>query len=223
MMSTEPVFDLLKDTTIDYIRDIRCFSWRPGRQFGIVVYRDPVDNPGDPLDRNELFQLTGNFEAVYDYLEEVKPHGGGDKAEDWVGGLKLVLYEMDWSGGDKYVLWFGAENAHGSQFSTETHDRHDNQAPLLTFLIQEAAALRISFTIVNVKLPGSAGCSKTAAIWKSIHESAYWRSFEIIDLEYEWDMGEWTGTGYLERFTDLVEFDLPTILCRRRSNIEIFD
>jgi hypothetical protein len=43
--------------------------------------------------------------------------GGGDGAEDWVGGYELALNKMDWRKGIKLIIHIADDGAHGEEFT----------------------------------------------------------------------------------------------------------
>jgi hypothetical protein len=218
-MSTDPVFQVLKDEVVDRATDVHLMHKEVIGHYGVVVYRDPVDNPTDPQDINEYFQLTNSFEAVQDYLAQVNSYGGRDNPEDWVGGLDLALHKMNWRDGKKCIFWIADENAHGSRFSNEKHDRHNDQAALLIPLIQEVARRHIYFVLVNVQVLGDPGCAKTAAILRDIYQAAGGPGFTVVDFKCQWNLEEWTGAGWAPSALDAFHETLQGTLARERARL----
>jgi hypothetical protein len=214
--STENVFSALKDEIVDRATEIHLLHREIVGHYGVVVYRDPVDNPGDPRDRNEFFQLTHDFEAVQDYLARVESYGGRDNPEDWVGGLRLALDEMHWRDGKKCIFWIADDNAHGSRFSLERRDRHDDQAALLPPMIERAAREHIYFVLVNVQVLGDPGCAKTAAQLRDIYQRAGGPSFTIVDFKCEWNVDKWTGAGWAPEAVNAFHETIRGTLSRER-------
>jgi hypothetical protein len=201
--SIQSVFQVLKEEVVDRAMSLRLMDKEIIGHHGVVIYRDPVDNPGDPKDVHEYLQLTSNFEAVEAYLEHVECYGGRDGPEDWVGGLDLALHKMNWRNVKKCIFWVADENAHGSRFSNERRDRHDDQADLLIRLIQEVARRHIYFALVNVRaFDDDPGCAKTAAILRDIYQAAGGPGFSIVDFKCDWNVDEWTGEGWSPQTLD---------------------
>jgi hypothetical protein len=196
--STQSVFTAMREQAMDTAFQIHTFKREVDDQYGVIIYRDPVDNPGDPEDKNEFIQLTPNREAITDYLAEVKAHGGRDDPEDWAGAFELALNSIRWRDPSKKCLfWITDANAHGSEYSTERRDRHDPEAPRLTRLIQQAAAQRIYFIGINVKKGPDPGCEKTLAKLKSIYEAASVGNLVTIqDFPCNWDHDKYEGDDW---------------------------
>jgi hypothetical protein len=204
--STQSVFTAMREQAMDTAFQIHTFSREVDDNYGVVIYRDPVDNPRDPEDKNEFMQLTSDREAISDYLGEVKAYGGRDDPEDWVGAFELALHSMQWREKSKKCLfWITDANAHGSEYSIEKADKHNEEAPKLTRLIQEAAAKRVYFVGINVKKGTDPGCEKTLGKLKEIYKTAGVEELvKIQDFECNWDRDQWEGDDWppsvLEQF-----------------------
>jgi hypothetical protein len=196
--STQSVFKAMSEQAMDTAFQIHTFKREVDDQYGVVIYRDPVDNPGDPDDKNEFMQLTANREAISDYLSEVQAHGGRDDPEDWVGAFELALHSIQWREGSmKCIFWITDACAHGSEYSYERRDRHDDEAPKLTRLIQEAAAKRIYFVGINVKKGTDPGCEKTLARLRQVYEAAGAANLvSIEDFACKWNHDAWEGDDW---------------------------
>jgi hypothetical protein len=186
--STNCVLSAMKDQAMDTAFNIHMFRREVDDNYGVIVYRDPVDMP---TDRNEFFQLTSDREAVADFLGTVTAYGGGDDPEDWVGALRIALEQMRWRDGKKCLFWIADANAHGSDWSLELNDHHNAQGDLLAPLIEEVARRGIYFIALNIRKWGETGCEKSLARAKEIYEAAGGPSFVVTDYEYtsgdRWD------------------------------------
>ena len=101
--------------------------------FGAVFYRDKIDSPSD---KNEYFEFTDNMEDLKEKIGTVKAKGGGDEAEDWVGGYEIALNDMKWrENGIKLIIHIADAGAHGKKFTNG--DDHDDQEELLPPKIEE--------------------------------------------------------------------------------------
>ena len=191
--STESVFRSLQDQVINTAFDFHVHNRQVDDRYGVVIYRDPVDRPED---KNEFFDLTNSLEAVEEYLAGVESYGGRDDPEDWVGGLDLALHRISWRGGKKCIFWITDANAHGSEFSLEKNDRHDDQAPLLRALIQEMATSNVYFVAINIKKGTDPGCEKTLNVARQIYQEAGGKSFIVQDFTPLWDRDQYDGDDW---------------------------
>ena len=115
-------------------------------QFGSVFYRDKVYNK-KYID--EYFPLTNDMEYLRNKISNIRPYGGGgDGAEDWVGGYELALNKMDWRKGIKLIIHIADDGAHGEEFTKG--DKHSEEGIKLTSLNQECAKKNIN--IIGFKI-----------------------------------------------------------------------
>jgi len=87
-------------------------------KFAFVGYRDwnasgkVYDAPGHV----ETFNLSSDIKSLRAFIEQVKPHGGGDLAEDVAGGLRAIE-SLKWSPDSaKCVFMLADAPCHGSQY-----------------------------------------------------------------------------------------------------------
>lgn len=88
-------------------------------RLGLVEYRDIVDGKEDHL--HLVSQLTDNTGAFSAALGTLRAKGGGDIAEDVLGGLLLAIEKVGWSEtSSKHVILIGDASAHlsGKENST---------------------------------------------------------------------------------------------------------
>ena len=93
-------------------------------QFGIIYYNDPIDALRD---FNKYFQLTKDLEQIKNFCDNWINQDGGDGAEDWVGGYKLALDEINWRNGRKIIYHICDAPAHGRKYSKEFDDNHQEE------------------------------------------------------------------------------------------------
>ena len=83
-------------------------------QYGYVFYRDPIDSKGDI---HQVINLTDNVNSLPEKIKEIKPMGGGDLPEDWVGAYKKANEEISWRNGKKVIIHLADAGAHGKEFT----------------------------------------------------------------------------------------------------------
>ena len=115
-------------------------------QFGSVFYRDKVY---DKRYIDEYFPLTNDMEDLKNKISTIRAYGGGgDGAEDWVGGYELTLNNMNWRKGIKLIIHIADDGAHGEEFTKG--DKHSKEGIKLTSLIKECAQKDIN--IIGFKI-----------------------------------------------------------------------
>jgi hypothetical protein len=108
---------------MDTAFQIHIFRREVDDQYGVVIYRDPVDNPGDPEDVNDFRPLTANREVIDDYLGEVKASGGRDDPEDWVAPSS-----------SRFTVFNGAKAARSACFGSRMQTRTDRSIRLKSWM-----------------------------------------------------------------------------------------
>jgi hypothetical protein len=205
--STTNVFRALSELMLDEVRTIQKDNKETDLRYAVVAYRDPVDDhhnrPGyrvilvdgaeDPPDRHDVQQFTAHTEAVQEFMANVKSYGGWDEPEDWAGALDIALHTLEWRSGKKCIFWITDANAHGSRFSNEARDPHDDQIERLVALVQEMARERIYFIGMNIKKGRDGGCEKTLAEIEKIYRAAGGPSFVAESFRPDWNDGEFDG------------------------------
>jgi hypothetical protein len=226
--STKSVFEAMTERAMDTAFQIHTFKREVDDQYAVVIYRDPVDNPGDPDDKNEFLPLTRDRESITDYLAGVKSHGGRDDPEDWVGAFELALHRIQWRPNSKKCLfWITDANAHGREYSLERRDRHDDEAPKLTRLIQEAARKMVYFIGINVKKDGDPGCEKTLRRLREIYEAEDKLKYVTVEnFECEWDHNDvvddnpnWNEEGWPKEVLDRLKDTITATLMRAANSV----
>jgi hypothetical protein len=97
-------------------------------KFAFVGYRDwnasgtVYDAPGQV----ESFDLSSDIKSLKLFIEQVKPHGGGDLAEDVAGGLRAIE-SLKWSPASaKCVFMLADAPCHGKQYHSLEDSSHSS-------------------------------------------------------------------------------------------------
>ena len=114
-------------------------------KFGAIFYRDPIDSP---IDKNEFYDLNSNIIDFQNFVNTIIAEGGGDLAEDWVGGYNLVLNKINWREGNKLIIHIADAGAHGKDYTDD--DKYPDEGPKLDEYIKEC--LKNKITIVGFKI-----------------------------------------------------------------------
>lgn len=81
-------------------------------QLGLVAYRDVSDG-----ERHfEIVPFTGSISEFTKGLEKITANGGGDAAEDVIGGLEKAVKSMNWKHVNKLIFLSGDAPTHGLDF-----------------------------------------------------------------------------------------------------------
>ena len=83
-------------------------------RYGYIIYRDPIDSK---TNIHEVINLTDNVNSLPEKIENIKPMGGGDLPEDWVGAYKKANEEISWRSGKKVIIHLADAGAHGKEFT----------------------------------------------------------------------------------------------------------
>ena len=93
-------------------------------QFGFVYYNDPIDVISE---YNHYYNLTKDINQLGQYCDNCQNQGGGDMAEDWVGGYNLSLYKIKWRNGKRIIIHICDSPAHGKKYSKDSDDNHKDK------------------------------------------------------------------------------------------------
>ncbi len=156
-------------------------------KFGGIFYRDPIDSTGD---RNDYINLTDNIESFKSFVSTMRPTGGGDTPEDWVGAYNIALNKISWRKGVKCIIHIADAGAHGTNYSPG--DRHPNEGPKLDSLIPQC--VNKDFQIIAFNIGSSA--INSFNVFKRNYESYGGKKYVIQKFDQNNDVG-----GY---FTNLV-------------------
>jgi len=156
-------------------------------KFGGIFYRDPIDSSGD---RNDHIDLTDNIDSFKSFVSGMRPEGGGDGPEDWVGAYKIALNKISWRKGVKCIIHIADAGAHGTKYSSG--DRHPDEGPKLDYLIPQCA--KSDFQIIAFNIGSQA--LNSFNVFKNIFINNGGKKYDIQAFDQNNDVG-----GY---FTDLV-------------------
>ena len=106
--------------------------------FGAVLYRDPIDCPGE---RNKTYSLKSDVQRLSRELGSERANGGGDTPEDWVGAYDMALNNIAWRNGTRLIIHIADAPAHGSIWCGKSN--HDDQNEKLYPLIKKAVVKKI--------------------------------------------------------------------------------
>ena len=112
-----------KDQCINISNELKSKFNNYNFQFGGIFYRDPIDSKND---KNEMFDLTSNVPELKIFISQMKATGGGDFAEDWVGGYDLAINKIKWRNGIRLIIHICDADAHGKEY-TAKGDNHPNE------------------------------------------------------------------------------------------------
>uniref|UniRef100_A0A1D1XXZ1 Alpha-protein kinase vwkA n=1 Tax=Anthurium amnicola TaxID=1678845 RepID=A0A1D1XXZ1_9ARAE len=90
---------------------------------GFVGYRDFCDGNK----RLEVFNFTSSYESFKAKLAAVPATGGGDAAEDVLGGLNAAVTRMNWRQGTRILLHLGDYPPHGKEYNKHFHNAAENR------------------------------------------------------------------------------------------------
>jgi hypothetical protein len=129
--------------------------------FGSVCYRDPIDS-GD--DVHELHQLDSDINRLVAFFSAIKPTGGGDSPEDWVGAYRLALDNIEWRDGAKAIVHIADAPAHGQQYCG--YANHEEESGKLEPLIREVAKRKILVTCLDINEAASCSFSECQRLYE---------------------------------------------------------
>jgi hypothetical protein len=153
-------------------------------EFGFVGYRDYTDSK--PF---EIVPFTSIVDEFIAGVQPIEAQGGGDEAEDVLGGMQTTLDQMNWQGARvKMVFHIGDSPHHGARFHDgrcgDNHeDKVDSPRPS-SEILSDFATQHIDYYFATV----SSGGRITTAVMAKIFEEEYnarqarKRNFTIMDL-----------------------------------------
>ena len=144
--SMETYLKIVKDQCINISNELRNRFKEYNFKFGGVFYKDPVDCEND---KNEFIDLTDDIFLLRDYIENIKPSGGGDEAEDWAGGYNLAINKINWGNGLKLIIHICNSNSHGKEY-TNSIDNHPNEGEKIPPLLQKCVEKQIKIIGFNI-------------------------------------------------------------------------
>ncbi|KAF0541043.1 kinase-like protein [Gigaspora margarita] len=116
------------EATKEHILKVASYVNRHNSKFkfwvGFCGYRDHYD-----YDRLQILNFTNSLEKFKIYItNKVMAKGGGDVAEDVLGGLNAAITEMTWSNPTRILIHIGDAPPHGRRF-TKFNDDYPNGDP----------------------------------------------------------------------------------------------
>jgi uncharacterized protein YegL len=93
-------------------------------RFGVVAYRDVIDNP-----MIEHHDFTPDVKQVEEFLKRVVAKGGGDEPENMAGALDFALHRMAWQSKVKFLLLIADSPPHGRDYNDDAKDQLPQGAP----------------------------------------------------------------------------------------------
>jgi hypothetical protein len=148
-------------------------------RFACVCYRDPpADSP------SEFIDFTSDTQQLQQALERVEAKQGGDFAEDWSDGFRLLFNLSFRPGALHCVLWITDAPAHGAVYcgyegqADPDFDNAPNASANLAQYVKKLAHTGMVFMGVNLML-----ARPTFDALKRIYCMESGRSFEVIDAD----------------------------------------
>ena len=109
--SMDPFIEAAKSTAVNISKILLQKFPETNFQYGYVFYRDPIDSPSDI---HEIIDLTDDVNSLPEKIGKIRPKGGGDIPEDWVGAYRKVNEEINWRNDSTKVIFHLADaGAHG--------------------------------------------------------------------------------------------------------------
>ena len=78
----------------------------------------------------------------------MKPEGGGDTPEDWVGAYNIALNNISWRNGVRCIIHIADAGAHGSKYTSG--DGHPDEGPKLDSLIPKCVSSNFQIIAFNI-------------------------------------------------------------------------
>ena len=135
-----------KDQCINISNELKSKFNNYNFQFGGIFYRDPIDSKND---KNEMFDLTSNVPELRIFISQMKATGGGDLAEDWVGGYDLAVNKIKWRNGIRLIIHICDADAHGKEYTTQG-DNHPNEGIKMPPLLEQCVNKNIKVIGFNI-------------------------------------------------------------------------
>ena len=130
--------------------------------FGAVVYRDPIDCPGE---KNHVYSLKSDVNLLKEEISQEVAQGGGDGPEDWVGGYDMALDNIAWRNGTRLIIHIADAPAHGSEWCNKIN--HESENPKLYTRIQKCVDKKIKIIGFQIGEYPSSAFSKFENEYKS--------------------------------------------------------
>lgn len=159
-------------------------------QVGFMGYRDVTETDS----RYDMIPFTSDITVFGNALGAVKCTGGGDEAEDVLGGMQQALTELDWSGARVKVLFHvGDSPHHGALFHDASvggcNDDHPGlyatPRPYADILADYADQhIDYNFALLECRQRGTVTTREMARLFKASYDSCQSKRnvLDIVDL-----------------------------------------
>ena len=161
-----------KEETKNIAEELRKLHPEMNFKYGYIFYRDPIDSPSDI---HEVIDLTDNVNSLPEKIEKIKPEGGGDLPEDWVGAYKLVNEKISWRNGKKVIMHLADAGAHGKLFTLS--DKYSEEEGKLIQELEKCALKNINIFGYVIKEDARNSFNECSKIYRSKGGS-----FEVLDF-----------------------------------------
>ena len=161
-----------KEETKNIAEELRKLHPEMNFKYGYIFYRDPIDSPSD---KHEVIDLTDNVNSLPIQIEKIKPEGGGDRPEDWVGAYKLVNEKISWRNGKKAIMHLADAGAHGKLFTLS--DKYPEEEAKLIQELEKCASKNINIFGYVIKEDARNSFNECSKIYRSKGGS-----FEVLDF-----------------------------------------
>ena len=161
-----------KEETKNIAEELRKLHPEMNFKYGYIFYRDPIDSQSDI---HEVIDLTDNVNSLPEKIEKIKPEGGGDLPEDWVGAYKLVNEKISWRNGKKAIMHLADAGAHGKLFTSS--DKYPEEEGKLIQELEKCALKNINIFGYVIKENARNSFNECSKIYRSKGGS-----FEVLDF-----------------------------------------
>ena len=161
-----------KEETKNIAEELRKLHPEMNFKYGYIFYRDPIDSSSDI---HEVIDLTDNVNSLPEKIEKIKPEGGGDLPEDWVGAYKLVNEKISWRNGKKAIMHLADAGAHGKLFTLS--DKYPEEEAKLIQELEKCALKNINIFGYVIKEDARNSFNECSKIYRSKGGS-----FEVLDF-----------------------------------------
>ena len=161
-----------KEETNNIAEELRKLHPEMNFKYGYIFYRDPIDSQSDI---HEVIDLTDNVNSLPEKIEKIKPEGGGDLPEDWVGAYKLVNEKISQRNGKKAIMHLADAGAHGKLFTLS--DKYPEEEGKLIQELEKCALKNINIFGYVIKENARNSFNECSKIYRSKGGS-----FEVLDF-----------------------------------------
>lgn len=185
--SMDPQKDAVVEKIFDIVNRSNFVFPEVALHVGFVGYRDVEDSQ-----QFEVIPFTENRNDFEERLRTIQCSGGGDEAEDVLGGMNHALNSLDWSGANiKVMFHIGDSPHHGSLFHDpasgcdDDHSELENRPRSYHDILGEYADLHVDYNFAIVENPRhKITTRKMAQLFERSYNSCQSKRnvFGIVDL-----------------------------------------